>query len=69
MRKIKAEELAAMVESTAAKLSGEKKVDLLLKIVIFLLVVLMDSFGSHDERTVTRFESEVISGLPKLLDP
>ena len=62
--KKKTEELAAMVEDAAAKLSGEQKTDFLLKIVIFILVALLDCLGSHEEGTTTQFEAEVTYGLP-----
>lgn len=62
--KKKTEELAAMIEDAAAKLSGEQKTDFLLKILIFILVALLDCFGSPDESTTTQFEAEVTYGLP-----
>lgn len=67
-KKMKSEELATMVEDAAAKLSGEERIDFLLEVVILLLVVLMDCFGSHDERTTTQLEAEVTCGLSELLD-
>ena len=67
-KKMKTEELAAMVTDKAARLSGDDKRDFLLQVVIFILVVLLDCFGSHDERTITQFEAEVTNGLPELLD-
>ena len=67
-KRTKTEELAAMVEDSAAKLSGEVKTDFLLKIVVFILVVLMDCFSSKDERMITQFEAEVTYGLPEILD-
>lgn len=67
-KKMKAEELAAMIEDTAAKLSSEAKTAFLLKIVVFLLVTLLNSLGSHDERTITHFESSITYGLPELLN-
>lgn len=66
-KKTNAEELAVMVEDATAKLSGEDKTDFLLKIVIILLVALMDSFGSHDERATTQLEAEITCGLFELL--
>ena len=67
-KKMKTEELAAMVEDAAAKLSGEDKTDFLLKVVIVLLATMLDCFGSHNEGVETQFEAEVKSGLAASLE-
>ena len=60
---MKTNELVAMIEDAAAKLSGEQKTDFILKIVIILMVTLFALFGSTVEGVTSRFEDEITRGI------